>query len=66
VSTPEKRNEKKRKSRWGRGEKIRHKEKKAEPRTRKGVMEENRKKEWWGTSGQRNWKKQVENETEEK
>jgi hypothetical protein len=40
---PEKRNEKKRKS-WGGEEKIRHKEKKAEPRARKGVIEENRKK----------------------
>jgi len=48
VCTPEKRNEKKRKSRWGRGEKISHKEKKAEPRTRKGVMEENRKRNGGG------------------
>jgi len=48
------------------GEKIRHKEKKAEPHARKGVMTENKKKKERGTSGQKNWKKRVDDEEEEK
>lgn len=55
-------NRKEEKMTVGGEEKIRYKEKKAEPSARKGVFEENREKEWWGSLGQRNWKKWMEYE----